>query len=190
MTRRQVLDCASPLALSEVGTKSKAPEGWRTPRRCRLVLSASSVQRQTGRTLPQRSQIFPIPCRGDALARRVGAGLVGARTNTQLAQFAHVPVLSIGHVPKLDRIFGIKIGTAESLRMKEPITEDRNFLWRLRPDLVHHHVIRMHAQKHVRKNRIIKHSAMVFALNIAYRQSARVATNRETVALGDRHEPA
>src|SRR6267143_1018471 len=32
--RDSVLDCASPLALSESAARSKAPEGWRSPRPC------------------------------------------------------------------------------------------------------------------------------------------------------------
>ena len=35
---REVLECASPLALlPDVAGDAKAPEGWRTPRRCREI---------------------------------------------------------------------------------------------------------------------------------------------------------
>ena len=35
--RGSVLDCASPLALSEIVTRAKAVEDYRSPRRCRAV---------------------------------------------------------------------------------------------------------------------------------------------------------
>ena len=41
LNRRKVLDCASPLALSpETGVAKKAPDDWRTPRRCRAISCA------------------------------------------------------------------------------------------------------------------------------------------------------
>jgi hypothetical protein len=43
LSLRQVLDCTSPLALSEVAASPKAVEGYRSPRRCRGIVSSLSL---------------------------------------------------------------------------------------------------------------------------------------------------
>jgi hypothetical protein len=56
----------------------------------------------------QVPQVLAIPRRRDALARRVRPGFIRARGDASLAQLAHVPILFVNHVPKLNRIVGFK----------------------------------------------------------------------------------
>jgi hypothetical protein len=54
---RQVLDCASPLALSEVGARPKAVEDYRSPRRCRAIVSTLSLSTVRGQNqIPQKRE--------------------------------------------------------------------------------------------------------------------------------------
>src|SRR5438132_1173974 len=49
---RQVLDCASPLALFDGQvTDSTAPEDWRTPRRCRAISRSVAVHGPNSRPI-------------------------------------------------------------------------------------------------------------------------------------------
>src|SRR6266487_6105356 len=99
-----------------------------------------------------------------------------------------MPVLPVGHVPKFDRVVRMKIDAIERFRMEEPITKDERPLRRLRPELMHHDIIRVHAQEHVRKNGIIENPIMTLALDVAYRQRTAVAGHRQTIAFCDPHK--
>src|SRR6266496_4422475 len=68
-------------------------------------------------------QVVIIPCRRNTFPRRVRTRLIRARGNTLLAQFAHMPVLPVYHVPKLNGIIRIKIAALERLRMEKPIAK-------------------------------------------------------------------
>src|SRR6266496_5078185 len=74
-------------------------------------------------------QVLPVPCRGDALTRRVRPRHIRARGNALLAQFAHVPVLLVYHVPEFDCVVRFEILALKRLWMKKPITEDQCPLW-------------------------------------------------------------
>src|SRR5437667_5807450 len=101
-----------------------------------------------------------------------------------------MPVLTVGHVPKFDRVVRMKIGAIERFRMEEPITKDERPLRRFRPELMHHDIIRVHAQQHVRENGIIEYPITTLALDVAYRQCAAVAGHRQTVTFYDPHKSA
>src|SRR4029453_122484 len=70
-------------------------------------------------------QIITVPCRRDALARRVRPRFIRARGDALLAQLAHAPVLFVDRVPKLNRIVRFKIAPFECFRIEQPITEDQ-----------------------------------------------------------------
>src|SRR6266853_517749 len=99
----------------------------------------------------EHAQVFAIPGSWNGFARSVRAGLIRARGDSLLAQFADMPILFVGHVPEFDGIVGMEVGPPKGLGMKEPVAIDEGAAGRLRPDLMHHDIIRVHAQKHVRK---------------------------------------
>ena len=84
----------------------------------------------------------------------------------------------------------MKIGFAERVGMKEPITQDDYAVRRLWPDLMHHHVIGMHAEQHVRENGVIEDPMMIFTFDVADRLRASIAAHGQTMALCDGHEAA
>ena len=86
-----------------------------------------------------------------------------------------MPILAIGHIPKGDRVVGMKVGPIKGLRMKEPIANDGDAFRRLRPDLMHQHVIGVHAQEHVWENGVIEDAVMILAFEVADGQCAGLA---------------
>ena len=56
-------------------------------------------------------------------------------------------------------------------------------------ELMNHHVIRMQAQQHVWKNRVVKNEAEIFVTEIADRQRAGIAAHRQAFVARDPHEP-
>src|SRR5262249_21735915 len=74
------------------------------------------------------AKIIAVPRCRDTLARRVRPGFIRAGGDALLAQLAHVPVLSVDRVPKLNRIIGFKIAAFERFRIEQPITEDHRLL--------------------------------------------------------------
>src|SRR5207244_9786498 len=101
-----------------------------------------------------------------------------------------MPILAISDIPKFDGIVRLEVRPIEGLGMKKPITKDKHAFGRLRPELMHHHIIRMHAQKHIWENGIVKYAAMIIGFDVADRQCASVAAHGQTAALGDGHKPA
>src|SRR6266700_6013706 len=140
--------------------------------------------------LAHLSQIFPIPCRRDTFPRRIGSRLIRARRDALLAQLAHVPVLFVRHVPEFDRVVWMKIGTLESLRMEKPITKDARPFRRLRPELMHHDIIWMHAEQHVWENGIIENPVELLGAHVAHGQRAGITAHSETVAFRNPHKSA
>src|SRR5438093_10857556 len=137
------------------------------------------------------AKIILVPGRRNTFARRVRSRLICARRYPVLAQFTHVPVLPVDLVPKLDRVVRIEITPLERLRMKKPIAQYQRPLWRLRLELMHHHIIGMQTQQHVRKDRVIKHSVFHFLslfLCVCDSQGARVAAHGQATAFCDSHE--
>src|SRR5436309_15831433 len=74
------------------------------------------------------TQVLPIPCRGDALTRRVRPRHIRARGNTLLAQFADVPVLPVDHVPEFDRVIRPEIYSVKRIRMKKLLVRPQHRL--------------------------------------------------------------
>ena len=68
----------------------------------------------------------------------------------------------------------MKVWASEGIRMKEPIAKDQDVFRRLGPDLVYHHIIRMHAQQHVWENGIIENPVMIPGFDVAYGQRAGI----------------
>src|SRR2546423_6050007 len=99
-----------------------------------------------------------------------------------------MPVLLICHIPELNGVIGIKVGLLGCLRTKKPIAKYERPIRTLWPELVHHDVVGMHTEKHVRENRIVKDPMMIFRRDVTYRKGASVPAQCETVTLGDRHE--
>ena len=54
-------------------------------------------------------QIFAVPRRRNALARRIRARLICARCNALLAKFADMPILFVRQVPEFDRVVRVEI---------------------------------------------------------------------------------
>src|SRR5206468_4869901 len=137
------------------------------------------------------AKIILVPGRRNTFPRRVRSRLIRARGNTLLTQLAHVPILFVSHVPKLNRVLRPEIFSAERVWMKKPIAHNQRPLWRLRPELMHHHIIGMQTQQHVRKDRVIKHSVFRFLslfLFVCDSQGARVAAHGQATAFCDSHE--
>ena len=54
-----------------------------------------------------------------------------------------MPVLFVSHIPELDRVVRVEAGREPGrFRMEEPIAMDQRLLRRLRPELMHHHIVR------------------------------------------------
>src|SRR5258705_13751080 len=87
--------------------------------RNRKRLLSSSVQAEC-------AQIFAVPGGGNGFARSVRAGLICARGDSLLAQFAYVPILFVGHVPEFDGVVRMEVGPAKSVWMKEPVAVDED----------------------------------------------------------------
>src|SRR5947208_16644329 len=101
------------------------------------------------------ANIILVPDRRNTFPRRVRSRLIRARGNTLLTQLAHVPILFVAHVPKLNRVLRPEIFSAERVWMKKPIADNKRTLWRLRPELMHHYIFVMQAEPHVREEQII-----------------------------------
>src|SRR5438105_6770137 len=84
------------------------------------------------------AQIVLIPSCGYRLPRRIRPRLIRARGDSLLAQLADVPVLFVGHIPKLDRVLGIEVFSLERIRMKKPVANDQRSLGRSEPELMQH----------------------------------------------------
>src|SRR5437773_9077601 len=134
------------------------------------------------------AKIIFVPDRRNTLPRRVRSRLIRARGNTLLTQLAHVPILFVGHVPKLNRVLRPEIFSTERVWMKKPIAHNQRSLWRLRPELMHHHVFGMQAEQHVREDRIIKNLLKI--LELADERSARVSAHAHALPRVDLHESA
>src|SRR5258707_4567170 len=100
-----------------------------------------------------------------------------------------MPVLSVGRVPEFDGVVRMKIDAIECLRMKKPITKHERPFRRLRPELMHHYIIRMHAQQHVGKNRIIENSMMILTRDISHWYRTSIAGHRQAITCCDPHKP-
>src|SRR5712672_2988157 len=74
----------------------------------------------------EHAQVFPIPGRGNGFARSVRAGLIRARSDSLLAQFADMPILFVGHVPEFNCVIGMEIRPAKCLWVKKPIAMDED----------------------------------------------------------------
>src|SRR2546430_15140944 len=92
-----------------------------------------------------------------------------------------MPILAISHIPEFNGILRTKVTTAKCIGMKEPIALDDGSVRTLRPELMHHHIIRVHAQQHIRKNGIIEYPPMIFAFDVTHRQCARVRSEERRV---------
>src|SRR5206468_11912962 len=119
------------------------------------------------------AKIILVPGRRNTFPRRVRSRLIRARGNTLLTQLAHVPILFVSHVPKLNRVLRPEIFSAERVWMKKPIAHNQRPLWRVRPELMHHHVFGMQAEQHIREDRIIEDLLQI--LDLADERGARVA---------------
>src|SRR5437773_10273700 len=102
------------------------------------------------------ANIILVPDRRNTFPRRVRSRLIRARGNTLLTQLAYVPILFVGHVPKLNRVLRPEIFSAERVWMKKPIAHNQRPLWRLRPELMHHHVLGMQAEQRSEERRVGK----------------------------------
>ena len=55
---------------------------------------------------------------------------------------------------------------------------------------MHHDVIRMQAEQHVRQNGIVENAGMILSLDVAYGQRTGITAHAKTSAFRDSHEPA
>ena len=53
---------------------------------------------------------------------------------------------------------------------------------------MHNHIIRMHAQQHVRENGVVENAVKILGIDVAHRQRAGIAGHGEAVAFRDSHE--
>src|SRR5688572_3084165 len=85
----------------------------------RSASSECSIEQLGPKSGPtHRAQILAVPGRRNAFARRIRTGLIGARSNPLLAELADMPVLFIGHVPKVDRVVWVVGGVARRGRVR------------------------------------------------------------------------
>jgi len=121
------------------------------------------------RCLPQvlhitdRPQVLPVPCRDYAFQLRVGAGRVGLGRDALLGQGADVPILLVGHAPKLDRAARVEVRGRHCRGMEEPVTDDPRSFRRQSLDPVDEYVVGKQAQKHVRVDRVVLDTTQLLA---------------------------
>ena len=121
------------------------------------------------RCLPQvlhitdRPQVLPVPCRDYAFQLRVGAGRVGLGRDALLGQGADVPILLVGHAPKLDRAARVEARGRHCRGMEEPVTDDPRSFRRQSLDPVDEYVVGKQAQKHVRVDRVVLDTTQLLA---------------------------
>src|SRR5689334_3121418 len=116
-------------------------------------MTATSLQGLSGdlfackprRLIPHHLKIMSVPGSRNAFPRRVRPWLITPGGDPLLAQLAHMPVLAISHIPKLNRIIRVVtlILRLGSVGMKIPVAPDYCTLRRLRPEEVHHYIIGM-----------------------------------------------
>src|SRR5881397_2200027 len=103
-----------------------------------IVGSRQSVESGSGgeARVPDGPEELTVPRRRNALPRRVGAGLVGPRSDPRVALLADVPVLPVGLVPEPHRVVGIEARLPERIGVEQPLARDVRAFGRLRPQRV------------------------------------------------------
>src|SRR3972149_8700384 len=99
-----------------------------------------------------------------------------------------MPILAIGDIPEPNAVFGMKVCAAKTIRMKQPLTMDNALRWRLRPDRMEHHVIRMQTEQHIRRKGIVIHTLMIFLRKLSDRGRADVPAQGEAACAFDGHK--
>src|SRR5512135_798392 len=118
--------------------------------------SRTSIARTLLREVPDLPEVFPVPGRGHALARRVRPGGVAPRSHTELAALADVPVLSVGPVPELFGVRDVVARRAGGIGVYHPLADHPTLGRAHRPDRIVDRLVGMQAEHHAGEQRVVE----------------------------------
>ena len=142
-------------ALARAGPGARPTAARSPPRaRCESPPRAPATSYPSARSWPRRRSTSSSNAAECSRGASTGPA-VGRRRRRPAGSLADVPVLAVRHVPELDRIARDRSPARRACRDGRATRRRSASGPAQRPERVHHHVVGVEAQQHVREDRVI-----------------------------------